>query len=360
MQPTFTFHIGQNRYQFEPYALRKQYKDDGYIRGIQNGIRPVIMNTYQETNTYDFNELKRITNELKQIKSNYFVELIETGTYGSTMTVIYEYNDMGTYDQFIKNTSLSWRLKILIDILQALKCLHENGMIAGELQPSRIFITSMDTTDKVNCKLSVYGRNKPICLEKMKLSEVFRNIVYKAPEVLSTLFSSKKSDVFSYGILMYETFAQTLPYISKDGEVLMNHFLRITKEVSFNHHPQISKRMWNVILSCCEFEAIERVEIQEIEEHLIKEMNETEHYGESFGKEYHSSPLSIETILSQYKNQLSEWTEKDSVSIYYRSTTTVLTQDIFKQKIFDTDPIMIIIQSNEGHIFGCYYGGCIK
>ena len=360
LQSFLTFKKGENKYEYDPISYHDHYEKGEFVNAIQNDEKQVMIKMFSEKQQQDFNELKRITNQLRQIKSIYFLEMIDAFPFANKVGVVYDYYDLGTFDQFIQSSCLSWRLKIMIDIIQALKCLHENGMIAGDLQPSQIFITSMDTTKESNCKLSVYGRNKPILLNKLKLSEIFRNIVYKAPEVLSNLLTSKMSDIFTFGILMYESITQQLPYISKNGQIMINHFLRITKEVSFHRHEKLSNRMWNTILSCCSFEANERMGIDEITESLLKEKSEVEEYGESFGREYQSYPLQIEHILSQYKYILQEWTEKDSVTIGYKAFSYELTQETIKQKIFEIIHPMIIIQTTEGHIFGCYYDSYIK
>ncbi|KAM0855263.1 hypothetical protein ACQ4PT_049896 [Festuca glaucescens] len=128
---------------------------------------------------------------------------------GMQRLLVYEYMPNGSVDDHLasrSNSTLSWpmRLKVALDAARGLKYLHEEmdfQVIFRDLKTSNILLD-----ENWNAKLSDFGlaRHGP----QEGLSHVSTAVVgtlgYAAPEYMQTGRLTAKSDIWGYGVLLYE------------------------------------------------------------------------------------------------------------------------------------------------------------
>ncbi|KAI5078041.1 hypothetical protein GOP47_0007865 [Adiantum capillus-veneris] len=129
--------------------------------------------------------------------------------------VIYDYMCLGSLSSLMQggrecnHTTLDWptRLSIATDIAHALKCLHSNSIVHGNLKSSNIFL-QIDFTPM----LAEYGLvqvTSPMLADEATLG-------YKAPELMDASAPDYMSDVYSFGVLLMELLTG-IPPRSFDG-----------------------------------------------------------------------------------------------------------------------------------------------
>ncbi|BFU23883.1 protein kinase domain containing protein [Entamoeba histolytica HM-1:IMSS-B] len=344
--------------EIDPFApvLRGQ---DSILKRCWYKKRPAILKIYNTDMQSYFNEIEGLCSLVIKIKSEFIVELIGVERC-KEIRILFEYCDMGTFDQFIPSCSEAFRIKILKDVIKALKIIHNVNIIAGELQPSKIFITSVDITKTSNCKLSIYGRHKRLDLKKMTLSEIQRSLVYRAPEVLTNISLSRQSDVFSFGILTYETFSKQLPYTHDDGSFSVEDMMRITQEAALTRKPKLNGIIWETITKCCKYEPSERISLDKVNEALEEQERLATNYGEACGVQREIIDTDIFKIINKYLMVLQQWTDMENFNIIYNSSVDGLNGKLISSKMMEHKNLMVIIQTKEGHVFGSYYGGFIN
>ncbi|KAM0894677.1 hypothetical protein ACQ4PT_024314 [Festuca glaucescens] len=129
---------------------------------------------------------------------------------GAQMLLVYEYMPNRSVDDHLSGraigTTLSWpmRLKVALDAARGLKYLHEDmdfQIIFRDLKTSNILLD-----ENWNAKLSDFGMARQGPTEDLThvSTAVVGTLGYAAPEYIHTGRLNAKSDIWSYGVLLYE------------------------------------------------------------------------------------------------------------------------------------------------------------
>ncbi len=120
--------------------------------------------------------------------------------------------------QAAKSLDSFGKLRLIIQLLQALAYLHRRGIVHRDLKPANVLITQDNMLKVLDFGLAVE-------LEKAK--EISGTLLYIAPEVLRMDGASPASDLYSVGIIAFELFAQVHPYDATDtAELVQNIILK--------------------------------------------------------------------------------------------------------------------------------------
>ncbi len=183
---------------------------------------------------------EREINELGQLKSvPGIVSLIDWGMSqdGSGNPCPYyvmEYADRGDLSTFIRTMcvpleeskdptrwDLEPRLKILEAISLAMSQLHELNIVHRDIKPENVLLMGDDTVRLADFGLAKALEPAPNEPSLTGMFSVLGTIEYMAPEQLAGETASKASDVFAFGVMMFELLMGRLPTrkgISKTGD----------------------------------------------------------------------------------------------------------------------------------------------
>tara|TARA_B100000427_G_scaffold320651_1_gene320244 strand:+ start:732 stop:2063 length:1332 start_codon:yes stop_codon:yes gene_type:complete len=125
--------------------------------------------------------------------------------------LIIEYCSKGDFNKFLNKRPLKekYAKKYIKQLADGLKYLLENNIMHRDLKPHNILLT-----DKNELKLSDFGFAR--YFEQNSLVETLcGSPMYMAPEIMKYREYTNKSDLWSVGIIMYETLTGRLPFNSK-------------------------------------------------------------------------------------------------------------------------------------------------
>ena len=146
-------------------------------------------------------------------------------------------------EQFVGN--------ILIDVAEALEHVHNNGYLHYDFKPENILVSRNG-----NVRLCDFDLSRPIPETPTKMPDNPGTPVYMAPEQLRGREIDQRTDIFSFGVTMYETLTGQKPFNgSTSKEVLMQQKERsqfFAKPRDLN--PSIPADVERIILKCIEFE----------------------------------------------------------------------------------------------------------
>lgn len=105
------------------------------------------------------------------------------------------------------------RVRLIIDMLQAVAYLHRRGILHRDLKPGNVLVTPDNDVKVLDFGLAVH---------RDAVEESGGTLFYMAPEVITGSYASEASDLYSVGVIAFEVLTGQLPYNSES----MNTFLR--------------------------------------------------------------------------------------------------------------------------------------
>ncbi|GET02564.1 kinase-like domain-containing protein [Rhizophagus clarus] len=177
--------------------------------------------------------------------------------------MVLEYADNGSLRRYLDTdyNKLNWESKIicLYDIITGLKFVHEKNLIHRDLHHGNILKSKNKTaiTDMGLCKPADDIAQK---------NNRYGILPYIAPEILLEQAYTKASDIYSFGIIMYEIISGLPPFhdVSHD-EILA---IKICKGLRPRFNIKVPHLIIRLIKSCLDANPLKRPEAEEIREIL--------------------------------------------------------------------------------------------
>ena len=176
------------------------------------------------------------------------------------------YSLLGIIRSFEDDIPIKVRLKAIHDISNGLSYLHDIGIIAGDLKPSNILVSSTLTEQWVFklTDLSLKGFRGPMqtlmsTSYNLQQNDVAYTLYYLAPELIKNnlslnLQNTDASDIYSLSIVMYEVLfpgieLEVFPTIPQQLEAVRDNWRPNipdgTHDVSINYMIELMKKCWN-------------------------------------------------------------------------------------------------------------------
>ncbi|EXX58464.1 Ypk2p [Rhizophagus irregularis DAOM 197198w] len=195
------------------YMSNWNIKDQNWKRYNQNMI--IALKSLDNSKNVTLEFMNEIASHNKGgINTNYIAEF-----YGVTQDpetknymMVLNYAENGSLRNYLDKeySKLNWSKKIdyLRDIILGLKCIHEKELIHRDLHIGNILKFKYKTAiaDMGLCKPANYNE-----LENAK-NNIYGVLPYIAPEVLRGQNYTKASDIYSFGIIIYEVISGLPPY----------------------------------------------------------------------------------------------------------------------------------------------------
>jgi serine/threonine protein kinase len=176
--------------------------------------------------------------------------------------MVLDYAEGGSLRNYLDEScnELYWDKKIdyLNDTIVGLKCIHEKELIHRDLHIGNILKLKHKTviTDMGLCKPANYNE-----LENAKY-DIYGVLPYIAPEILRGQNYNKASDIYSFGILMYEIISGLPPYhdLSHDE----NLAIKICQGLRPRFNTKVPQLIVHLIKRCLDADPLDRPTTEEI------------------------------------------------------------------------------------------------
>ncbi|MCF8241802.1 MAG: protein kinase [Melioribacteraceae bacterium] len=174
---------------------------------------------------------RRLSNEgrlLAMMNHPYIVKVFEVGESEEHSFIAMEYLPGGTLQDYIdRNFPLSKELliDIIIQMCKGLEAIHEKGVIHRDFKSPNVMFD-----DKGKIRIMDFGLSKsPLVSTMTSLGTVVGTLGYVAPEQVTSIDVDKRTDIFSFGVVMYELLTNQMPF-KGENEIALIHSI-------FNTHP---------------------------------------------------------------------------------------------------------------------------
>lgn len=161
---------------------------------------------------------------LKLVHPN-VIRTFHAGQWGDTYFLVMEYLDGGNLSQHIERNSpeiQGRRIPLLCQAAHGLSYVHQSGIIHRDVCPRNFMLAADGTIKLIDFSVA------------MGVGDVLRNTgartgrpAYMAPEVIRENAFSERSDIYAFGITMYETLTGRRPFKGNDRYAAMYNQLNV-------------------------------------------------------------------------------------------------------------------------------------
>lgn len=167
--------------------------------------------------------------------------------------IVMQYVDGVTLDQIIKHKPLSIHrtIDIAIQVCSGMVEAHEKAIIHRDIKPGNIMVDRKGVVKILDFGLAKFRGDAPTKAEEANLTEkgiVLGTVSYLSPEQASGKTVDHETDIFSFGILMYEMLEGKNPF--KEDEQIETLYNVLNKEAKFTR--QIPDGLETIVLKTLE------------------------------------------------------------------------------------------------------------
>jgi len=158
-------------------------------------------------------------------------------------------------------------ISVFQNIAEALEHAHGHGVIHRDLKPSNIVLTNIENSSAppkptvVDFGIAkMTGEDGEDQLSMTATGEVFGSPLYMSPEQCAGREMDQRSDIYSFGCLMYEAVTGTTPFEEKSAMALFHHHQKneAPKFSTLADQPSVSAELEGIILKCLEKHPLDR------------------------------------------------------------------------------------------------------
>lgn len=215
-------------------------------------------------------KFKREATAIANLSDANIVNVLDVGNQDNIDYIVMEYINGKTLKELIQfkgKLSFNTTINIALQIAKALECAHKNNIIHRDIKPQNILVT-----ESGEIKVTDFGIAKSADSQTIiNTTSVIGSAHYLSPEQAKGTFIDFRSDIYSFGIVLYEMVTGVLPF---DGDSPVSVALKHLQEKPVppkNINTSIPDSLNKLILKAVEKETINRYEnIKEMIQDLNK------------------------------------------------------------------------------------------
>ncbi|KAF9643883.1 kinase-like protein [Thelephora ganbajun] len=168
----------------------------------------------------------------------------------------------GNLSNYIGNNANADRLGLISDIVEGFKYLHSRDVIHGDIKGLNILVDNPVRARIADFGISIVTRNDNSLRPATDQSMIF-TLRWAAPEVLQGGNPSKKSDVYSFAMVMIEVFTGAFPFNGRELPVTAAAIIGGERPPLVGH-ATFTPNLQELTQNCWRQDADERPEMSEI------------------------------------------------------------------------------------------------
>ena len=251
---------------FGKYIIQHAIKSGGMAH-IYKAINPTTKEVVaikilhsRNTNRRTINGFIQEAKMLKKLNHPNIVQVIDFGKEDETFYTVMEYIEGEDLKKLLlhkKVEDFHRRYDIILRIGNGLHYLHENNIIHKDIKPENILISKNNEVKIIDFGLAHYNRLRIFTFNQQFIDGT---PTYMSPEQIQKRHVDNRTDIYSYGILIYEMLTGRVPYQANDKNSIMRAHIDIhiqPKSISY-YDSNIQKNTENCVMKAIEKNPNER------------------------------------------------------------------------------------------------------
>ena len=195
--------------------------------------KTILLKTLDREKIQDQTLWKRFQREartLAQLDHPNIIKVLDFGTFEHFFYISFEYFESDTLREYVsRSLKLNTTISLLVQIFEGMAYAHKHKIVHRDLKPENILVDS-----DFHVKIADFGLALSESEEKVTLdTSIVGTPGYMSPEQIRGEPPTVQSDIFSLGIIAYELFTGSHPFLEGDIAATINTIL--TKNVNCDH-----------------------------------------------------------------------------------------------------------------------------
>src|SRR5579859_4175924 len=217
------------------YRIESQLGEGGMgtvYRALDTKLNRPVAIKFLSGDLADAAALRRFQREAQMASSlnhPHILTVHDAGEFEGRQYLVTEFVDGGTPKDWAKAEKRTWRqtVELLTDVADGLAAAHEAGMTHRDIKPANILVAKNGYAKLADFGLAKLTDTTPedvtrtLAAEPTRPGMIVGTIAYMSPEQALGGPVNTRSDIFSFGVLLYELLAGRRPFAgTTDREVL--------------------------------------------------------------------------------------------------------------------------------------------
>jgi serine/threonine-protein kinase len=181
-------------------------------------VRPVAIKVLTERDERERDRFLREARSMARLNHRNIVAVYDAGRADDLSFIVMELVEgrtLGTIPP--SELTVHTALRHYIEILEALSFAHENGVYHRDVKPANVMVLPSGAVKVMDFGLA---RNASEMSSATSAGEIVGTIAYLPPERFLGKTADARGDLYSIGIMLYETFTGTLPFKSENEDLV--------------------------------------------------------------------------------------------------------------------------------------------
>ncbi len=176
------------------------------------------------------------------------------------MFIVMEYVDGQTLREKRGSLSFKQAIDVGIQIADGLAAAHEKGIIHRDIKPENIMIRKDGIAQIMDFGLAKLRASGSKITRLTKEGSTVGTAGYMSPEQVQGQDTDHRSDIFSYGVLLYELLTGQLPFKGVHETALAYEIVNVDAAPMSSIKPEIDPNLDAIVLECLEKDPRERAQ----------------------------------------------------------------------------------------------------
>jgi serine/threonine protein kinase len=137
---------------------------------------------------------------------------------------------------------LETSLAIIADVLSALACAHQKGIVHRDIKPANVLLDHED-----HAKVADFGIARPQNSSLTGAGALLGTPNYMSPEQVLAQTLTPRADVFSTGVMLYEMLTDVRPFTAQELTVILHNILRQTPPHVSDVNPAVPRTIGDFV-----------------------------------------------------------------------------------------------------------------